>query len=321
MLKKLLITGGAGRLGSRLVRAALRKGYDVAVLTLDAKAARKTFKGDAVKIFEGDLLRMPSQKLREAVRGRDVLHLAGRVDFHASKQALWGPNVEATRRIVLAAEAEGVKRFVHMSSTSIYHHPPYLPIDERQLPSPSKGYGETKLAAEGVVSASSLDYAMVRAPAIYGPGFTDGFFQVIALLKKGKMIVVGDGKNHIPLIHVDDVVRALLLALGNRKISRDAFIVSSGEALTQEQTLKIVAEELGVPAPSKHVPIALAYVLAGADFFRSLFGARRKLLRSYIRFLAEDRTFDISKAKKYGFRPAVGLKEGARALIKSERLR
>ncbi len=303
-------------MGIRFVQAALERGYKVTALVRDVDKANELFQEMNVQLVQGDLSTISQDVLRNAIRGKDVVHMAATVDFRASADALRASNVEATRNVVEAAVAENVGRLVHMSSTGIYHHPTQLPIDENQAPTPLAGYGLTKLEAESVVQPSGLDYVMIRAPAIYGPGFDEGFRMVIDWVKKGSMPIIGNGQNRVPLIHVDDVVQALILALENRNVHQDAFIITSGEELTQQQAYAIVAKKLGVPVPTKKVPVFLAYGMVLVDWFQGLFGKPRKLLKLYVDFLAEDRVFDISKARKVlGFEPKIGLEKGLDGLV------
>ncbi len=316
MGKNLFITGGTGRLGRRFIHAALEKGYKVTALVRDTSKAHDVFQEMNVELILGDLASVSQDVLRDAMRGKDVVHIAAVVDFRASAGQLRASNVEGTKKVVEAAEAEHVQRFVHMSSTGIYHHPKKLPIDETAEPTPMAGYGLTKLEAEKIVQQSTLDYVMIRAPAVYGPGFDEGFRMVVDWIKAGKMPIIGNGKNRVPLIHVDDVVQALILALENKKVHRDAFIVTSGEELTQEQAYAIVAKKLGVTVPARKVPVALAYVLVFVDWLKGFLGTKRKLIKLYVDFLAEDRVFDISKAKReLGYEPKIPLEKGLESVL------
>ncbi|MBI5036795.1 NAD(P)-dependent oxidoreductase [Candidatus Micrarchaeota archaeon] len=316
-MKELFVTGATGRLGRRFVAAAIKKGYEVTALVRNTGSASVLPEG--VELVKGDISTVSADVLREGVRGKSVVHLAAAVDFTASAEQLWDANVEGTKRIVKACEDERVKRLVYMSSTSLHHHPAYMPIDETQIATPSPGYGETKFAAEKMVKRSNVDYVCLRAPAIYGPGFEEGFRQIIDLVAKRKMMILGSGKNHLPLIHVDDLVQALSLALENTKVHQDTFIVTSGETYTQEETLRILAEELGVEPPSKKVAIPLVYGMLALDVLRSVFTGARKLRRYYVNFLTEDRVFDITKAKTVlGYSPKVSLRQGIRGYLQSQ---
>lgn len=242
--------------------------------------------------------------------------MAGVVDFRANAERFFRINAAGTLKMVQAAERERTPRFVHTSSTSIYHYVNRLPITEQFDPSPANAYGKSKLEAEAVVRRSQLNYAIIRPCAIYGPGFDEGFSQVMQWVKKGKMPILGSGKNHIPLIHVEDAAQALWLALENDAYQED-FIVSSGEQFTQEEALCMLADALKAPRPTRHVMRPLAYALAGLDALNGLFTGKRKLLRTHVDFLMEDRVFDISKARRIlGFRPKITLQQGIRELVR-----
>lgn len=315
--KTVFVTGATGRLGRVFVRLAKRKGWKVTALVRNlAKAKEVLPKG--VEFVQGDLDVIAFDDVCRAVRGKSVVHIAGVVDFRANAERFFRINAAGTLKMVQAAERERVPRFVHASSTSIYHYVNRLPITEEFDPSPANAYGKSKLEAERIVSRSHLDYVIIRPPAIYGPGFEEGFTQVMRWVKKGKMPVLGSGKNRIPLIHVDDVAQALWLALENRKIHQEDFIVTSGEEYSQEESLDILADALNAPRPTLHVSKPVAYALVGFDAVNGLFTGKRKLLKTHVDFLMEDRMFDISKAKRVlGFRPSVTLRKGIRQLVRN----
>ncbi len=315
MEKNVFVTGATGRLGRAIVHSLCQNGWHVTALVRDAQKARQLLP-KAVELVKADLKTASLDVLAEGIRGKKVVHAAGLLDVQATDAELHEANVEATRRVVQAAMAVRAPKIVHVSSTAIYHKPKKLPIDEKQEPTPVSPYGQTKLEAEEIVRQSGVPYVILRPCAIYGPGFDAGFTQVAAWVKKRKMPIIGSGKNRIPLVHVKDVVQAVVLAL-EKPVQNEAFIVTSGEILTQEECLKAVAKALDAPAPQKHVPLAAAYALVAADFFRSLASGKRRLFKSYVDFLVQDRTFDISKARKgLCYRPAVGLESGVTEWLK-----
>ena len=298
------------------------EGHELVLLAEDIAKAKERLAGlKGVSFVKGDLLNVSADVLTDAMAGCGaVVHLAALLDYGAPEEKIMAVNAGGTEKVARAAENARVKRFVFMSSTSIYHRPPLLPIDEEQLPTPMNAYGRSKLAAEKALEKTKLNYIFIRAPAIYGPEFAEGFGQVLKMVKKGNMPIVGSGKNRMPFIHVDDVVQALILAVKTKE-SREAFIVSSGETMTQEECLNGIAEILEANKPSLHVPALLLYAAAWLDGLRAALGGKRFLRKEYVDGLVEDRTFDISKAEKMlGFHPKVSFKEGvtetAKALLR-----
>jgi nucleoside-diphosphate-sugar epimerase len=186
---KLAITGGTGFVGGRLIELALAGGYKVRALTRREQAQR-----EGVTWVRGALNdRASLEGLVEDVDA--VIHVAGVInapdpaDFEAG-------NVIGTSAVLAAAEQANVKRFVHVSSLS---------AREPKL----SAYGASKAGSEALVAASSLPYAIVRPPAVYGPGDKETF-ELFRMAKRGFVVLPPEGR--LSLIHVDDLGR-LLLAL------------------------------------------------------------------------------------------------------------
>ncbi len=320
-VKKVLVTGAAGRLGSKVVAALLKKKkYAVRVLDIPGAFSSKRF-SSSVEVFEADLGDFSSfQKLRRACRGvRAVLHIAGKIEYGADEHDMIRNNFFATSQLANAAQREGVKRLVFISSTSVYRGVKLAAgevITEKTQPQPVNAYGRSKLAAENAVKASGLQYVILRPPIIYGPRFTEGFRQVVNAIRIGKMKIVGDGANCIAFIHVDDLVQAVLLALEAKAVGED-FIVTSGESFTQKQLFDAVAAELKVSPPSKRVSKTMAHLLARLNSWKhGLLGGKNRFPVEYLHTISEHRQYDVSKAKKIlGYSPKVKFSEGLKEFV------
>jgi nucleoside-diphosphate-sugar epimerase len=188
---KLAITGGTGFVGSRLMELAVADGHDVRALTRRPQPPR-----DSVTWIEGALDRPDS--LEKLVEGADaVIHVAGVINAPDTAGFEAG-NVTGTSAVLTAAEQAKVQRFVHVSSLS---------AREPRL----SAYGASKAGSEALVSASSLPYAIVRPPAVYGPGDRETF-ELFRMARRSIVLLPPEGR--ISLIHVDDLAR-LLLALAD----------------------------------------------------------------------------------------------------------
>jgi len=188
---KLAITGGTGFVGGRLIELALAAGHEVNALTRRPQDPR-----DGVTWVKGALDDQAS--LERLANGADALvHVAGVINapdpagFEAS-------NVTGTSAVLAAAEHAEIKRFVHVSS---------LAARKPKL----SAYGASKAGSEALVSASSLPYAIVRPPAVYGPGDKETL-DLFRMAKRGIVLLPPEGR--LSLIHVDDLGR-LLLALAD----------------------------------------------------------------------------------------------------------
>ena len=187
----LAITGATGFVGGHLLDLALAKGHRVRALTRRPQQAR-----DGVTWVDGSLDRPYS--LSELAEGADsVIHVAGVINA-PDPAGFEAGNVTGTARMLDAAEKSGAQRFVHVSSLAARE--PKLSI-----------YGATKAGSEALVGASSLSSAIVRPPAVYGPGDKETL-ELFKMAKRGFVLLPPEGR--LSVIHVDDLAR-LLLALAD----------------------------------------------------------------------------------------------------------
>lgn len=187
----LAITGGTGFVGGRLIELALAGGHKVRALTRKPQSPR-----DGVTWIEGALDKPDS--LDRLAEGADALiHVAGVINAPDAAGFEAG-NVTGTSAVLAAAEKAGIGRFVHVSS---------LAAREPKL----SAYGASKAGSEALVGASSLPSAIVRPPAVYGPGDRE-MLELFRMAKRGFVLLPPGGR--LSVIHADDLAR-LLLALAD----------------------------------------------------------------------------------------------------------
>jgi UDP-glucose 4-epimerase len=172
-----LVTGGAGFIGSNLVRALLARGDDVRVLDNFSSGNRANLAGleHEVELVEGDL--RSYERVHAAVRGVEVVYHQGALP--SVPRSVQDPltttavNVEGTLNVLLAARDEAVRRVVNASSSSVYGNAGELPRTETQLPDPISPYAVAKLAAERFCTSFSRVYSMevvsLRYFNVFGP--------------------------------------------------------------------------------------------------------------------------------------------------------
>jgi nucleoside-diphosphate-sugar epimerase len=186
---RLAITGGTGFVGSHLLDVALAQGHRVAALTRREQQPR-----DGLDWIEGSL--QDRDALHRLVDGADaIIHVAGTINAPNAAGFDKG-NVQGTLAMLAAATAGGVQRFVHVSSLAARE--PNLSL-----------YGGSKAKAEELVHSSGLDWAIVRPPAVYGPGDKETL-ELFRMAKLGLMLMPPKGR--VSVINADDLAR-LLLAL------------------------------------------------------------------------------------------------------------
>lgn len=189
---KVAVTGGTGFIGSRLLAALGTDGHDIRALTRRPKE-----EAPGLTWVSGSL--EDSQALNRLAEGADALvHVAGVIS--ADEAGFEAGNVQGTAAVVEAARTQGVRRLVHVSS---------LAAREPQL----SRYGASKARSEAVVRESGLDFAIVRPPAVYGPGDRETL-ELFRMAKRGLILLPPEGR--LSLIHADDLA-SLLVALAATK--------------------------------------------------------------------------------------------------------
>ena len=151
----------------------------------------------------------------QVVAGRDtIIHLAAAQHESGVPDSYFETvNVAGTRNLLAASRDAGVRRFVYGSTIGVYGSAASGTLDESSPPNPDNVYGRTKLAAERVVREQGTDFetCIVRISETYGPGD----FRLLKLFRaidRGKFLMIGSGENRRQAMHVDDLVRALLIA-------------------------------------------------------------------------------------------------------------
>lgn len=188
---KLAITGATGFVGSRLLELALAEGHVIRALTRRPQPQR-----DRVTWIEG-ALDQPGSLERLCQDADAVIHVAGVINA-LDATGFEAGNVTGTAAMLAAAERAGIRRFVHVSSLAARE--PRLSI-----------YGATKAGSEALVAASSIPSAIVRPPAVYGPGDKE-MLELFRMAKRGFVLLPPRGR--LSVIHADDLGR-LLLALAD----------------------------------------------------------------------------------------------------------
>lgn len=245
-----LVTGGAGFIGSHLTDA-LVSDHDVTVLDDFSSGSRGNVHPSAT-VVEGDI--RDERRLDRAARDADVIfHEAASVSVDRSiedPEGSHGINVEATLATLEAARREDA-RCVLASSAAIYGHPERIPIDESAPKSPASPYGIEKLSVDHYARVYEDLYGLptvaLRYFNAYGPRQTASDYSgVISVFleqaRAGRPITVhGNGSQTRDFVHVDDVVRANLLAMETDHVG-EAYNVGTGRAISIEDLARAVRE-------------------------------------------------------------------------------
>jgi UDP-glucose 4-epimerase len=267
---KVLVTGGAGFIGSNLARALLARGDDVRVLDNFSTGNRRNLAGldHDVDLVEGDL--RSYERVHAAVRGVEVVFHQGALP--SVPRSVQDPltttavNVEGTLNVLLAARDEGVRRIVNASSSSVYGNGGDLPRAESQLPDPISPYAVAKLAAERFCTSFSRVYAMeivsLRYFNVFGPRQdpTSQYSAVVprfirAIAAGDPVTVYGDGEQSRDFTYVDNVVGANLLAADIAgTVSGEIVNIATGGSTTVNELADTIGRLLARPVEKAFEP-------------------------------------------------------------------
>jgi UDP-glucose 4-epimerase len=264
---RLLITGGAGFIGSNLARAALASGCRVTVLDDLSTGDRATIADLDVRFVEGSLL--DETALDEALDGVDsIAHLAARPSVPRSIRAplaSHAANATGTLLLLERARARAIGHVVVASSSSVYGMNPALPKGEREWVRPMSPYAVSKLASEQYALAYQQSFGLqtlaFRFFNVYGPGQPAGhaYAAVVpalldAALQGRPVPLQGDGTQSRDFTYVDTVCRVLLDAAARRLCHPEPVNLAFGTNTTLLELLDVISRQLDVDLEIKHLP-------------------------------------------------------------------
>jgi nucleoside-diphosphate-sugar epimerase len=312
---RILVTGASGFLASHLIPVLRERGHSVRALVLPS-SDRTPLRQAGVDIHTGDV-RLPGT-LAGAMRQVDaVFHLAAAIGVRRPLREYYAVNVTGTENVCRAAVAAGVKRLVHVSSTSVYEQGLGVPVDETfPLAPPPDPYAESKAAGDMLVQRliadEHLPASIVRTSTIFGPGDHLNFGRIADRLLAGTSIVIGSGRNRVPVAFVDDVVRGLLLVL-EHQAAGEVYNITDDRCPTQRELLEEIADQVGARPPRIHVPYRLLYGAAylAERLAQATRSERAVVTRFGVLLYGADNRFAIDKARhELGYEPRVPLRQG-----------
>lgn len=305
MSRVVLVTGGAGFIGSNLVRALLERGDRVRVLDNFSTGLRGNLSqvADDVEVVEGDLRSF--ERVHTAVRGVDVVFHQGALG--SVPRSVQDPltstavNVEGTLNVLLAARDADVRRVVAASSSSVYGDGGTFPRVESQSPNPISPYAVAKLAAErfcvSFTRVYGLETVALRYFNVFGPRQDPGsqYAAVVPLfiraISDGEPVTIhGDGEQSRDFTYVANVVEANLLAADAATAAGTVLNVAAGGSETVNTLAETIGRLLERPVTREHTPPRPGDVL-----------------QSWA---------DVTLAREtIGYEPSVGFEEGLRLTI------
>jgi nucleoside-diphosphate-sugar epimerase len=307
-MPSVLITGASGFVGGALAVHLTRLGYEVTGLSRRASST-----------IQHDL----SRPIPDSIGGYDaIVHCAALSSPWASPAAFHSNNVTATRNLLDYATRSGCRRFVFISSSSVYyqHGDQFNLSESTPLPDkPINQYAATKREAELLVQQSKLSTIILRPRAVFGPGDTVLFPRLLRAASKGAMALFTRPDGLTPrgdLIYIDNLSHFIERTIVSSETG--CFNLTNAEPVDLYAFLNNVFTSLGLPPVRRRIPVGVGFALAGALELasRTMFGYREPpITRFGVEVLSYSKTFDVSKATAAFGPPPISVDEGVARFV------
>ncbi|KEJ01323.1 UDP-glucose 4-epimerase [Clostridium botulinum A2B7 92] len=297
---KVLVSGGAGFIGSNLVDKLINLGHNVCIID-NLSTGNINNVNKKAQLYINDILDPNVSKIFEKEKFDIVYHLAAQIDVQKSiTNPIFDSNVNVCGSINIINNCVNynVKKIVYSSSAAVYGHPGYLPIDEKHGIMPISYYGLSKYTAEEYIrlfsNLNNLDFTILRYANVYGirqdPKGEGGVISIFmnSLLKKQPLYIFGDGSALRDYIFVEDIVDANIAALSGG--GKERFNIGTGVYTSVKELAENMIDIIGLKCNIEYA------------------SARKgDIANSY---------FNISKAKnKLNWIPKFSLKDGLKKTI------
>ena len=306
---KIFVTGGSGFVGRPLLHYLRQQGHEVGALARSPEAIAAVRAAGATCTVGGSLDDI--DRWQEQLAGYDVvIHAAAPIELWAPWARLQAQIVDASRQLLQAAERQGVRRFVYLSSESVWQdHLPLLDIDETLPPAaqPNSGYGRAKKLAEQALMQhrGRIERIILRPAFVWGPD-CPALLQLVEQARRGQFAWVDGGRAAFTAVHLDNLLPAIAAAC-SRGRDGAVFALTDGIDYDVRGFFTPLLQQAGVAVPKLSLPGWLLRPVAGAgeSVWRSLhLPGKPPLTRFELAFVAQPRRYRIDAARReLGYAP------------------
>lgn len=305
--EKILVTGGAGFIGSSLVKYLLGQNYDVTVFdNFSAGNNLSNTSHQNLKIIQGDLTDFDDiNKIPQTINS--IFHLAADPEvrlFITNPDSIFKNNITSTYNLLEWFKNSDAEKFVFTSSSTVYGDAKIFPTPETTPCNPISIYGASKLACESLISAYCNTFEKIgvslRLANIVGPISSHGIiFDMIKKLQNNptNLEILGDGTQNKSYLYVDDCIDALVKSFEMIKEKYSVYNLGSSSQVTVDSIVDIITEEAGYPNVKKHFT-------GGVDGGRGWIGDVKKMLLS------------CDKLQTIGWRPKLESRDAVRRTVR-----
>jgi len=296
---KALVTGATGFIGLKLIKSLEDCGYSIRILSRNNNLD-----------YDTAICDLQNEKIPEsALDSVDVIfHLAGHAHDLASdsiqEKIYYDVNLGGTVKLIKIAVQKKVRQFIYVSSVKAGGVPGFgVCASENDQGEPEGIYGKTKREAElkllKIGEESDIYLSIIRPSLVYGPNVKGNLQLMLSGIKKGWFLPLPETNNKISMIHVDDLVRAILLVADDNRANGEIFIATDGTPYSSREIYNFMCSALGKPNPKWSVP---------KSFFdmASLINPR---IRYKLNKLLGDKCYSSAKLEALGFKAKKFLKD------------
>ena len=295
-----LVTGGNGLLGRRLIKQLVTRYKPSDIIVFDRYLSDcKPLKDLGVTLIEGDICKYSS--VLDVMQGIDrVFHLVSLMVETTPKKDMIAVNVGGTQNIVDAMIETGAKQIIYISSTQVYgigHNQDPLPENTKLKAKTT--YQTTKCAAEKIIQKANKEHGLntciLRPPSLMGPRDFMTTYEAIQALFKKKVPMIDGGKRIKSYIHINDLVKVLMLIDGNEKAYGEIFnVISFSEPI--HKYFNTVADLVGADRPVKNYNYRVAYSYAVYnEVLGKVLGKKTSINRTRIAKFARANQYSMKK--------------------------
>jgi nucleoside-diphosphate-sugar epimerase len=319
---KVLVTGGGGFLGSAIITLLVERKYHVRSFSRNRYPELSSM---GIEQIQGDICN--KTEIEQALRGVDLV-------FHtAAKAGIWGDysdyyrtNVTGTQNVIAGCKKHHISRLIYTSSPSVVFNGSDMEGVNESVPYPATYhayYPQTKAIAEQhVIKAADqgLMTIILRPHLIWGPG--DKHFVPRIIARSNRLVRVGNGKNLIDTVYIDNAAEAHVLAADalekNPKLSGNIYFISQGDPIPLWDMINHILKAAGLAPVRRSMPRNMAWLIGVMLelVYRSFnISKEPRMTRFLADELAKAHWFDISAARKdLGYIPRISIREGLRRL-------
>lgn len=311
---KIFVTGASGFIGRGLVDKLLERGYKVTVLIRN-NDFEMYFKKKGVNVVIGDITKL--EKVKDIIADQTtIIHLAGIRSNWASKELFDRVNNKAIANLFI--KKSKIRHVIITSSVYTMGELDHLPANETSPLRAKDPYGISKILAEETTKKSAqvtqIRYTIIRPAIVYGPGDNDlGMInKLFTLISDKKFSFIGNGKNYIHLIFLDDLINGYIKAI-EKGGNNETYILAGNKPIRLINLIRIIKKDLNIDSKEIYLPKFLILILGLLTEFMWPFFFKNEPPVSKIKIntISANWHYDISKARKeLGFNPKIDYKEG-----------